>query len=423
MPDTKANLKIKSMVLLIYILQFLGILEVTKKPPFEAQIIDANIGIGYGIALGDVDGDNKPDILLADKKQFVWYRNGDWKKFVIIENLTQQDNVCIAAKDVDGDGKVEVAVGAQWNPSETKDESKSGSVHFLIRPKDPTQIWSALKLYHEPTIHRMRWIQLSDRTFCLGVLPLDGIENKEGQGKTVNMMFFKYPDLLQNKEPAFVLDTKMHLTHNFQIVSSQYLMAGIYIAGKESVRHLKKTVDQNMETSILQLPRFQGAGEIGLGKLIDGTHYIATIESMHGNNLVVYTGKQFDRKVLDSNLKEGHALQSADLLGFGYDQIIAGWRAPNGEGKTGLKLYTTNQTSKDQWNSQWIDENGIACEDLQVMDLNGDGKLDIIASGRSTHNLKIYWNQTAGKKIKDNLNSGFNFHDKKSKFPLTTSKI
>jgi len=36
----------------------------------------------------------------------------------------------------------------------------------------------------------------------------------------------------------------------------------------------------------------------------------------------------------------------------------------------------------------------MACEDLKVIDLNGDGKQDIIASGRSTHNLKIYWNKS-----------------------------
>jgi hypothetical protein len=35
----------------------------------------------------------------------------------------------------------------------------------------------------------------------------------------------------------------------------------------------------------------------------------------------------------------------------------------------------------------------MACEDIQVADLNGDGKPDIVAAGRSTHNLKIYWNQ------------------------------
>jgi hypothetical protein len=389
------------MFFILYFFQFLSFFQTTKDAHFEAQIVDADIAIGYGIALGDVNGDKKPDILLADKKQFVWYRNGDWKKFVMIENLTEQDNVCIAAKDVDGDGKVEVAVGAQWNPSETKDKNKSGSVHFLIRPKDPTQMWSSLELSHEPTIHRMRWFQLSNKAFYLGVLPLHGIENKEGQGKTVNMMFFKYPDLLQKKEPAFVSNTKMHLTHNFQIVSSKnYLVNDIYIAGKEGITHLKEPLVPYNEPFILQLPPFQGAGEISFGKLPGGSGYIAAIEPMHGNKLVVYTKNHFEREVLDSNLKEGHALQSADVLGLGYDQIIAGWRAPNRDGKVGLKLYTRSQTPKDQWSSQWIDEDGIACEDLQVMDLNGDGKLDIIASGRFTHNLKIYWNRTAEKKIR-----------------------
>ena len=43
-------------------------------PKFESQVV---VSIGYGLAIGDVDGDKKPDILLADKKQFVWYRNGD----------------------------------------------------------------------------------------------------------------------------------------------------------------------------------------------------------------------------------------------------------------------------------------------------------------------------------------------------------
>ena len=34
----------------------------------------------------------------------------------------------------------------------------------------------------------------------------------------------------------------------------------------------------------------------------------------------------------------------------------------------------------------------MATEDIQVADLNDDGKLDIIAAGRATNNLKIYFN-------------------------------
>src|SRR4029078_7071615 len=81
------------------------------QPQFRAATLDDKVEIGYGVAIADVDGDRRPDILLADKKQFVWYRNpgGDlgtapWQKFLLAENLTAKDDVCIAAQDIDGDG-------------------------------------------------------------------------------------------------------------------------------------------------------------------------------------------------------------------------------------------------------------------------------------------------------------------------------
>lgn len=69
---------------------------------------------------------------------------------------------------------------------------------------------------------------------------------------------------------------------------------------------------------------------------------------------------------------------------------------PNKDGKSGIKLYVRKDQEGKQWQSHWIDENKMACEDLQVMDLNADGRPDIIASGRSTKNLKIYWNKSSG---------------------------
>jgi len=100
------------------------------------QVIDAQIKIGYGLAVADVDGDGRSDILLADARQIVWYRAPKWEKFVMAENLTAKDNVCIAARDLDGDGKAEVAVGAEWNPNDTL---KSGAVFLLEAPADRTQ--------------------------------------------------------------------------------------------------------------------------------------------------------------------------------------------------------------------------------------------------------------------------------------------
>jgi hypothetical protein len=114
---------------------------------------------------------------------------------------------------------------------------------------------------------------------------------------------------------------------------------------------------------------------------------------MHGNELVIYR-KQKIRTVLDNTLNQGHALALADLLGQDTDQIVVGWREENEAGEMGIKLFMASDQSLNNWESVWIDKNGMACEDLKVADLDGDGRLDIIASGRSTRNLKVYWNRS-----------------------------
>ncbi|HTO02661.1 MAG TPA: FG-GAP and VCBS repeat-containing protein, partial [Opitutus sp.] len=144
-------------------------------PTFRAVEIDANIQIGYGVAVADVNGDAKPDVLLADKHQIVWYENPTWTKHVIAEKLTSNDHVCIAALDIDGDGRCEIAVGAGWNPSDT---TNSGAVFYLIAPEDRTQRWEAVALPHEPTVHRMRWMKNTAGTYHLLVVPLHGRGNK-----------------------------------------------------------------------------------------------------------------------------------------------------------------------------------------------------------------------------------------------------
>ena len=387
------------MHLILFLLQFIVQNDNPHSPvpKFETQVIDAAISIGYGLALGDVDGDGKPDILLADKKQFVWYRNGDWKRFVMIDSLTEYDNVCIAARDLDGDGKVEVAVGAQWNPGETTDSGKSGSVHYLIRPKDPTQPWEAVALHHEPTIHRMRWVKSLDGQFYLVVLPLHGRGNKNGEGEGVKMIAYQFPKNPKDGWKMTVVDQSMHLTHNLDIKENKSANeSDLYVAGKEGIKRITAFNGKNSETPAQKIQGVENsAGEVRIGNSGNKQTFIATIEPMHGTALAVYTGVDYKtRIVLDEQLKEGHALAAADLLGLGYDQVVAGWRIPNAAGKTGVKIYVPQDKNNTKWDAFWIDENGMATEDLQVMDMNGDGKPDIIAAGRATKNLKIYWNKT-----------------------------
>jgi len=387
--------------------RMIGFAGETPQARFRAVEIDRNIEIGYGVTIADVDGDGKPDIVLADKKQIVWYRNPKWEKFVIAENLTKLDNVCVAAADIDGDGKAEIAVGAEWNPSDTVN---SGAVFYLIPPKDRTQKWEAVELSHEPTVHRMRWMRNVAGKFELVVVPLHGRGNKNGEGAGVRILSYRVPANPREKWETSAINDAMHMTHNFEPVNWTRQPGGeLLVAGKEGVFH---SVGDASGWKSWQLvgkrgddATFAGCGEVRAGRERSSSGprnaFIATIEPMHGNQVVVYTAPSVDatsglwnRKVIDSSFKEGHALACGDLLGVGKDQIVAGWRVKNAQGKVGIKMYWSADSANKEWKEILVDDDTMACEDLCLGDLDGDGKLDIVAAGRATKNVKVYFNES-----------------------------
>lgn len=406
------------------------------EPKFRAITIDPKIQIGYGLAIADVDGDKLPDILLADKKQYVWYRNpgkdksGDpaaWTKYVLAENLTEKDNVCIAAQDIDGDGKAEVAVGAEWNPADTE---KSGAVFYLQPPADRTQPWKAIKFPTvEPTTHRMRWIKVEpDKVAAnakaptarwgLLVSPLHGRGNKNGEGVPVKTLLYLPPATGLNDASdtsgwtTEVVDESMHMTHNFcrlTVQGGSGIGDGLLLGGKEGFISLRRDAGKwrRIEPPMEGDPS-AGVGEIRVGSLLTGTQFITTVEPMHGNMLAVYVPQKAGnappplvRRVLTDKLTDGHALACGNMLGglrgvSSSDQIVLGWRGKPGVpgSPIGLTLWAPLDAQGEKWRESVVDADGMACEDLQLADLNGDGKLDIIAAGRATKNVKIYFNET-----------------------------
>ncbi len=375
----------------------------TPAPRFRAVNIATNIEIGYGVTVADVDGDRKPDILLADKKQFVWYRNPGWEKFVLAENLTKADNVCIAATDIDGDGKAEVAVGGEWNPNDT---TGSGAVFCLVAPPDRTQRWEPVKLPHEPTVHRMRWMRNAAGKYDLVVVPLHGRGNKGGEGAGVRILSYKMPADPRAPWQTELIDDTLHLTHNFDVINwTRQPGDELLVAGKEGVFHFAPQAGQWKRSQLVGNREggssFTGAGEVRQCNLREGRRVIATIEPMHGHQVVVYTAPSandpsplWKRNVLDDSLIQGHALACGDLLGLGADQIVAGWRGNKPGDKVGIKLFIPLDDEGIKWKQTIVDGDTMACEDLCLADLDGDGKLDIVAAGRATKNLKVYFNQT-----------------------------
>lgn len=377
----------------------------SKTPVFRAQDVDTEIEIGYGLAIADVQGDGKLDILLADKKQFVWYEAPSWTKHILAENLTEKDNVCIAARDLDGDGKCEIAVGAEWNPGDTVN---SGAVFYLIPPTDRTQKWEPVKLPHEPTVHRMKWVRASEKQFKLVMAPLHGRGNKNNEGEGVRVLAYTMPADPHSEWKTEVISNDMHQTHNFDVAPrlDDPKREAVIIGGREGVTTVLWDGERVQSMHTLEhysyKPELLGFGEVRLGKLRSNLLLLAGIEPMHGNTLAVYTIDQQKpatttppRTVLDPSLEDGHALACGDLLGLGRDQIVVGWRAnANKLAKVGIKLLVPDDAEGSKWTTHLVDDNGMACEDVALADLNADGKIDIIAAGRRTKNVKIYWNES-----------------------------
>lgn len=382
-----------------------------RLPKFETEDVDKAIGVGYGLSITDVDGNGKPDIVLVTGTEVVWYENTDeaqrWRKHVIAKKLTKLDHVCIAARDIDGDGKAEIAVGAGWKPSDTKN---SGSVHFLAAPEDRTKPWRVVNLPHEPTVHRMRWVRGAHGRFDLVVVPLHGRNNRAGKGPGVKLQIYSPPTKPDGEWKIATIDSSLHVTHNFDPVQwDTDAEEELLVASTEGIFLFDRSPKgENLVWTKTQIAgpnegdrQFRGAGEVRMAQntKLKG-RMIATVEPFHGNKLVVYSPirsgtprKLWRRTVVFDDMLQGHAIACADFNRDGTDEIVVGWRRSGGQ-LHGVRLVMPHDERAGRASQIAIDEGGMACEDLRIADLDGDGTLDIVASGRATHNLRVYYNRT-----------------------------
>jgi hypothetical protein len=381
-------------------------------PAFKTQEIEPRVGeVCYALTSADVDGDGKPDIVAVANDAVVWYRNPTWEKHDVIRGGTEKDNVCLQARDVDGDGRVDFALGASWQPSNTK---SGGSLQLLTRSGAAEGSWRIIPLGSEPTIHRIRFGDvLGSGKPQLVVAPLQGRGTKGpdwGLGPGVRLMVKSIPtEPLTTPWPTEVADDSLHTVHNLQLIDldgdgrDEIVLAaweGVFVLKRETSGKWSKV---KLGTGNQDSKPNKGASEVKVGRLKDGSRYVATIEPWHGFQVVVYTPPKlgeglWDRRVIDEPVKWGHAVWCADLDGDGDDELLIGQRDPNATaGSTpkgpGVYAYDPKPGSHPlAFERHVIDDGGVAVEDLIAVDLDGNGRPEVVAGGRATHNVRIYWN-------------------------------
>ena len=369
---------------------------------FRAEQIASDFGVGYAVTTGDVNGDGRTDVVAINATDLVWFEAPSWQKRVILTGATPRDNVSLALHDIDRDGRLDVALGASWQPTNT---SSGGTLHW-VKQGAPGAEWTLHSIAEEPTLHRIRWADVDgDGNRELVVVPLHGRGTKgpDWQGQGARILIFTPPaNPARDPWPVEVVDDTLHIVHNFLPVNMDGTKAEeILTASREGVtllhRATKTTIkaDTRIKTDLtvswLRTLIGEGApGEIKLGR-VAGRRMLATVEPWHGKSVVIYAEQPgvWARTVIESEITGGHALGWADFDGDGSDEVAVGWR----DQKPGVAIYTVDREGALK-SKVMVDDGGMATEDLVVADLNGDKQPDIIASGRATRNVKIYWNET-----------------------------
>src|SRR5439155_21357820 len=204
-----------------------------------------------------------------------------------------------------------------------------------------------------------------------------------------------------------VLDQSLHVMHNFAPIAApggkgMDILTASYEGVNLITRHDDKWKRGQLGAGNQDTPKGKrGASEIKQGQLKNGRKFIATIEPWHGDQVVVYTQPAdpdmlWDRHVIDEQLRWGHAVWCADLDGHGNEELIIGVRGAGGkltpQDRAGVRIYKVQDDKGASWVRQMVDEGGVAVEDMAAADLNGDGRVDIVAVGRQTRNVRVYWN-------------------------------
>ena len=369
----------------------------------------AKIPDGYQVAVADVTGNGRPDILALSSEESIveWYENPTWKARPITTRTKK--NISLAPlvwKGYHGHG---LALASDFY---LDDSTRGGSLWWAESGRSLDSEWALHDIGTIPTSHRLRWADLDGdgRPELLDVPLLGAGAEAPDYSVGAPLTWFRIPEAVWRGRTSGTSEEELRWTAH-RIDDSLTVVHGVHVfdwdgdgrdeiltASFEGVYLFRSSGDgADLRWTKLHLaagdqasrPR-RGSSEIGVGA-VGGRRFLATIEPWHGEQVVVYFesghGGLWNRHVIDASFRDGHALACGDFDGDGDDEIVGGFRAP----VTMLYVYYAQDASGEKWERQTLDE-GMAAAGVALADVYGDGRPDIVAVGASTGNVKWYEN-------------------------------
>ena len=253
----------------------------------------------------------------------------------------------------------------------------------------------------------------------LVVAPLQGRGTKGpnwGAGEGVRVLVYDVPEKPESEHwPVEIAESSLHTIHNLQLVDmdgdrrdeSRGRVLGRRLRARP---RLSRALDQDAHrhrqpgrSTVQRVERGQGRPASRGRTLHRHDRALAWLSGrrLHERSETASapTSGLWSRQVIAEPLQWGHAVWTANLDDDGDDELIIGQRDPNKPGTAGPRgpgvfVFDPKPGSNPlAFERHTIDDGGMACEDALAADLDGDGRADIVAGGRATHNVKIYWNR------------------------------
>ncbi|HTM31956.1 MAG TPA: VCBS repeat-containing protein [Vicinamibacterales bacterium] len=372
---------------------------------FAPHDIDADFRGGYAVDVADFNKDGKPDVIANSLgvSEVAWYENPSWARHVIVADVRQVVNQ--AMYDVDGDGIPEIAFQSGF----AMVPGKSEGLNWLARHQgDPRQPWKVDRVDAFPTSHHVAWADFDgDGTRELVNAPLlgpKGLAPTYDQDKA-SIFWYSPKDwtrhVITEDIPGIihrVRVSKWDGNNRDQILVASFEGIAVYRAtgSGASMKFEKQLLSAGHAE---KAPRL-GASDVGVGRQ-DGRKFFASVEPWHGNEVVVYTDKdgQWQRRVIYDKVASGHEIAVVDLNGDGRDDIVANdnsrpsQNSPSAPNGGVHVFYAPEDAASGTWQYQRIEESA-AMNSCTAVDINGDGRRDLVCTGAGG---VVRWYENLGK--------------------------
>jgi hypothetical protein len=359
---------------------------------FDAHDVDANFRGGYSVSVADFNKDGKIDVIANSlaAQELAWYENPTWARHVIVAELQQIVNQ--AMTDIDGDGIPEVAFQSAF----AMQAANSAGLNWIARSTgDPRQPWKTEKIDQFPTSHHVAWADLDgDGKKELLNAPLIGEKSLAPTYDQDRASLFWYspkdwkrhvvttdiPGIIHRVRPVMWDGNKRE-----QILVASFEGIGLYRASGsgDGMKFEKQLLSAG---HVEKAPRL-GASDVGVGKQ-DGKRFFASVEPWHGNEVVVYTekGGQWARRVIFDKVGSGHEVVVVDLNGDGRDDVVANDNSrptpqnPNAMPGGVHVFFAPADPAAGEWQYRRI-EDKLSMNSCVAADVNGDHRPDLVCTG------------------------------------------